>query len=84
MKIIQTILVDTDLFIFTETPSEDLEYFIKKYNDWTSQIHLWYEIPNIEVFKFLWNDYNCIHLWYDNECDIAHDCKVLFDRITNL
>ncbi len=81
MKILQTILQDTDLFIFTESTLEDIQYFIEKYNDGTSQIHLGYEIPNISIFKFLGNDYNCVHLWYDNECDMAYDCKILFDEL---
>lgn len=81
MKILQTILNDTNLFVFTETPTQDIEYFIEKYNNWDSKIHLWYDIPNLNVFNFLWNDYNCIHLWYDNEIDMAYDCKLSFDKL---
>ncbi len=81
MKILQTILQDTDLFIFTETPTQDIEYFIEKYNNWDSKVNLWYELPIISVYNFLWNDYNCIRLWYDNECDMAKDAENYFNNL---
>jgi hypothetical protein len=38
-------------------------------------IRLWYEQPEISNYKFLWNDYHCINLWFDYESETAKETK---------
>lgn len=81
MKILQTIREYNNLYIFTENPEKDLEYFLDKYNSGLSKIHLWYDLPILEKYEFLWVEYSCIWLWYDNEYDVIKDSQDDFNNI---
>lgn len=81
MKILQKILEDTNLFIFTDNPKEDILYFIERYETWLSAIHLWYETPKLEKYEFLWKGYDCISLWFDNEYEIAKNSEAGFNNL---
>ena len=81
MKILQTILEDSNLYIFTDNPEVDILYFIDRYESWLSQIHIWYETPKLEKYKFLWNEYYCISLWFDSEYEIAKDSQDDFSNM---
>lgn len=81
MKILHTILEWTNLYIFTDNPEVDILYFIDRYENWLSQIPIWYATPKLEKYKFLWNEYDCISLWFDNECDTAEDSQEDFNNM---
>lgn len=83
MKIYNTISENQSLYIFTNNPEKDIDYFIEKYENDDSKIHLWYEPPRLDKYEFLWNEYTCIHLWYDNEEDMQDDAKIYFDSKRN-
>ena len=83
MKILQTILEDRTLYVFTDNPDSDIILFHDRYETWESKIHLWYEEPRLYNYKFLWKLYPCIALWYDNEEDMAIWSKEMFNNLIN-
>lgn len=78
MKILQIIIQDGTVLLFTEQPAEDVEalrgLFTDDYDaptgvsdDSSIGFPLGYEAPSLTKFTFLGTDYPCISLWFDNE-----------------
>lgn len=83
MNILQTIRENRTLYVFTSNPRDDISYFIEKYENSESKVHLWYEPPELHEYKFLGNNYYCISLWYDNEDDIIKESQEYFNKLKN-
>jgi len=71
-KIKQVITNGTTIFIFTDSPKEDIKEFISEYKksndeDCETEIPLGYEAPELTTYTFLGNKQYCISLWFDNE-----------------
>lgn len=42
--------------------------------------YTWYEEPSLVKYKFLWNDYDCITLWFDNEDYLTDESKRFYSN----
>lgn len=84
MKILQTIQDWDTLYVFTNSPKEDIIVFKSKYEDWTSNYSLWCQQPYLCDYEFLWVKYECINLWYDYEDDVAESVKEDFDKLKDV
>jgi len=83
MKIKQTIYdsENSELMIFTDNILDDFLFIKKRYEDGDSKIHLWYDMPEIRTYEFLWNWYSYIWLWYDREDVEWLEAKKQFDNL---
>jgi len=81
MQILDIKREDDLLYIFTKNIEEDIKIFKKRYKDEDNVIHLWYEMPSIQDYTFLWKKYKCISLWYDYERGFAKDSEESFKKL---
>jgi len=81
MKILQTIQDDDTLFVFTDNPEEDIKYFLSRYNDEDCEIQMWYEIPVLYTYWFLWKKYRCISMWFDKEISFLEETRNFLNKL---
>ena len=73
MKILQVIIQDRTVLLFTESPDMDIVKLKEAYEDedqYSAEylgMPLGYESPELTSFAFLGQKHPCISLWFDSE-----------------
>lgn len=71
MKIVQIIIQDSTVLLFTENPMEDILKLKEAFSNDDAPspfgFPLGHETPELTKYTFLGADHPCISLWFDNE-----------------
>ena len=80
MKILDSIYdyADNYVYLFFDNVDDWLNRMNELYEDGSFDIHLWYHSPMKWKFTFLWVEYPCVKLWYDNELHFSSSSQESF------